>query len=117
MPKVIIKKDGCDDIISVEGITEFGVCKAFARWFRKQGIDDARVLWNKMDRPQWMRYFLCRAVGCEGHNIFYAHPDLCENMYTGSTFSDAPDKAVCDLIRKAIPWQLCFEPAVTEDPK
>jgi hypothetical protein len=58
-----------------------------------------------------MRFFL--ATQChfsEGLSIFFAHLGLKNN--SGGTFSDEPDPELCVLIRKAIPWWLCFEPAV-----
>ena len=90
------------------------VCREFQKWFKKQFGDSAdfELVYNGITSPEWLCFFLA------DWNLFGENNQgfILDRSFGQWGFNwDYPttDKPACDLIRKAMPYQLVL--ALMED--
>lgn len=90
------------------------VCREFQKWFKKQFGDSAdfELVYNGITSPEWLCFFLAdRSLFGENNLGFIL--DRSFGQWGLEWSRPTNDKPACDLIRKAMPYQLVL--ALMED--
>jgi len=112
----MIKLSIVDGYLIFNGVqTHSSVCRSFRTWFAEhfREVGDFKEVYNQIDSPQWLCFFLADwELFGEQAELGYIYdqafgPDGLDWGYHTN------DKPACDLIRKAMPYQLVL--ALMED--
>lgn len=95
--------------------TNVHVCRRFRAWFAENFKDggDFKKVYNQIESPEWLCFFLCE------WELFGDQAKLgfdCDRAFGPNGLdwiSHTTDKPACDLIRKAVPYELVL--ALMED--